>query len=330
MAEKKKVEKLTYEQTVEKLNSKYANVRKEDVYFNTGSLALDIGLGGKGFTGGRIAELIAWEGVGKTTLCLHLVAEAQARGKNVVYVDAEHALDETYARKIGVDWDKLKPTLFQPSCGEEAFDYAKEMISTGEVGLVIFDSTSGMLPKKVMEDPAGSSNMGLHARLFGTELVKINDLAFKHNCLVVFLSQVREKIGVMFGSPETTQAGNALKFWASYRIELRRDLVKEGDSVVGINVRFKTLKNKVFTPYQTGKFPITFGEGIDRLSEIILMAKEDDIISQRTDTFTIKETGEKVKEEDFIKRLNEDYDFGEFIKSKIIETRLSKPIKLEI
>jgi recombination protein RecA len=316
MAKQKEEKKLNLEETIKLLNKKYSKDFQESFSISTDSIALDVALGGNGIRSKRITELIAWEGGGKTTLCLHLTKNAQKDhpGKKVVYIDAEHALDETYARNIGVDWDNL--ILFQPSCGEEGFDYAKELIRTGEVSLVIFDSTSGLLPKKQMEDVAGTSNMGLHARLMGAEIPKIQNLISENNTACVSISQVREKIGVMFGSPETTQGGNALKFWASNRIELRKSLEKENDAVSGLKVKFKTLKCKTARPFQTGYFYINFGKGVDKIKEIIELSKDYDLIKVWGKKITYNEA-EFVTDE-FYQVLEDNPSLYEELKSKLV------------
>jgi recombination protein RecA len=314
--EAKKAEiKMTFSERAAELQKRFAKEERQKIVIPTGSIALDKAFGG-GYCTGRIYEYISWEGAGKTSLCLHAIAEAQKIGINVAYIDAEHALDEKYARTIGVDWDALGESLFQPMNGEEGFEDIKELIRTGEPSLIVVDSTSGMKPKKEMEDPAGSTNMGLHARLMGAEIPKIVSLADVNNCCVIFVSQFREKIGVMFGSPETTQGGNALKFWASVRTELRRELSKEGDEVYGIISKFKVIKNKMSAPYQTGKIPIVFGQGIDKLKEIITLGKEYELLTTRTDTLTFGK--DKYKVEEFKELLNSNEEFYNDVKASII------------
>ena len=320
MAKTKEV-KQTFEQLAAELDKKFSgNTNTEHFDLSTCSLSLDLALGG-GVRSGRITELIAWEGAGKTTICLHLIAEAQKKGMNVAYVDAEHALDEKYAKAIGVDWKKLKPTLFQPMNGEDAFQYGQELLKTGELQLLIFDSTSGMLPKSQMEAEPGGSNMGKHALLFSKEVPKINILTANNNAITVFVSQLREKIGVMFGSPEVTQAGNTLKFFASNRIDLRRSLEKEGDEVIGINTKFKVLKCKTSAPYKTGIIPILFGVGIDKVSEIIEMATDLDLIKKWGKTITILDGSEtKYDLEEFKTLLKDNEEFFQDLRNKIIKT----------
>lgn len=254
-----------------------------------------------------------------TTVCLHLVAEAQKMGKNVAYVDAEHALDKKYAKSIGVDWESLEDAIFQPMHGEEAFDYGLELIKTGGLDLLIFDSTSGMIPEKQLLDPAAQSHLGLHARLFASEVPKINTYCGLHNTAVVFISQIREKIGVIYGSNETTPAGNTLKFFASNRIDLRRSMVKEGTEVVSQITKFKTIKCKTNSPFLTGSFPITFGVGIDRLAEIMDLAISFDIIHRGGSWFSYGDTkiGQGI---DSVKNfLKDNPEFMEEVKLKVIE-----------
>ena len=317
---KVKEQKQSFQDLAAELDKKFSgNTNIQHFDLSTGSLSLDLALGG-GIRSGRITELIAWEGAGKTTLCLHLVAEAQKKGMNVAYVDAEHALDEKYAKAIGVDWEKLKPTLFQPMNGEDAFQYGQELLKSGELQLLIFDSTSGMLPKSQMEAEPGGSNMGKHALLFSKEVPKINLFASDNNAIVVFVSQLREKIGVMFGSPETTQAGNTLKFFASNRIDLRKSLEKDGDEVVGINTKFKVLKCKTASPYKTGVIPIVFGVGIDKVSEIIDMASDLDLIKKWGKTITILDgTDSKYDLEEFKTLLKDNEEFFQDLRTKVIK-----------
>jgi len=254
---------------------------------------------------------------------LHIIAEAQRKGLKVAYVDAEHALDEKYARSIGVNWEALLPTLFQPSCGEDAFAYGEELIKSGELDVIIFDSTSGMIPKSQVEGEVGSSSIGKHAMLFSKEMPKINAFVAQNNVAAIFVSQFREKIGVMFGSPETTQAGNALRFFASNIIELRRSLEKDGDAVIGLNTKFKVLKCKTAPPYRTGSFPIVFGLGIDKVEEIIDVASELEIIYKRGSSVTVwtnKETkeGDKYELDEFKRLIIENEEFYEDLKTKCL------------
>lgn len=308
--------------TLAALNKKYnLGDLQQRTFISTGSIGLDKALGG-GIITGRITELIAWEGVGKTTISLHVVANAQKQGLKVAYIDAEHALDEAYARALEVDWDEL--VLIQPSFGEEAFEIGEELLKTGEIDVLIFDSTSGMIPKAQFEGDPGSSYIGKHAMLFSKEVPKINVLASKHNVAVIFISQLREKIGVMYGSPEITQAGNTLKFFASNRIELRKQLVREGDQVVSQNTKFKVIKCKTHKPYGVGEFKIDFGTGIDKIGEIIDILQDLDIIKKWGKTITIfsKQEGqedEKLDYDDFYQRLETDLDYYNYFRNIVLK-----------
>lgn len=316
---KNREEKRSFQELAADLDKKFSG-NTDIQYFDlsTGSIALDHALGG-GVRSGRITELIAWEGAGKTTLCLHLIAEAQKKGLNVAYVDAEHALDEKYARAIGVDWNKLKPTLFQPMNGEDAFQYGQELLKSGDLQLLIYDSTSGMLPKSQMEAEPGGSNMGKHALLFSKEVPKINLLTANNNAITIFVSQLREKIGVMFGSPETTQAGNTLKFFASNRIDLRKSLEKDGDEVVGINTKFKVLKCKTASPYKTGVIPITFGVGIDKILEITDLATDLGLIKKWGKSITMLDGSDiKYDLEEFQTLLKDNEEFYQNLRQKVM------------
>jgi len=322
---------LSFSDKVKELEKKYSKPQHDRMFIPTGSVGYDWALGG-GYQTGRIYEKIAWEGAGKTTLSLHAVAECQKMGENALYIDAEHALDRKYAEAIGVDWNAL--AKFQPSFGEEGFEYTKDLIATGDVRLVIIDSTSGMLPKKQMLDPAGASNLGLHAKLLGTEIPKVVNLADIYNCVVIFISQFREKIGVMFGSPETTQGGNALKFWASVRTEFRRGLSKEGDEVVGIDSKFKVIKNKVVSPYRTGVIPIRFGEGINKVDEMIDLGGEYDVIRKFGKNITLLDNGAsgetKYLVEEFISLWKTDDDFRYSINSAIKQRMDNDSSRIEL
>lgn len=323
MARPKKAEgqQSNLQETLIALNKKYnLGDSQERTFISTGSIGLNKSLGG-GIVTGRITEIIAWEGVGKTTVCLHAVADAQDKGLKAGYIDAEHALDEAYARALGVDWDEL--VLIQPSFGEEAFEIGEELLKTGEIDLLIFDSTSGMIPKAQFEGDPGSSYIGKHAMLFSKEVPKINVLASKHNVAVIFISQLREKIGVMYGSPEITQAGNTLKFFASNRIELRKQLVREGDVVVGQNTKFKVIKCKTHKPYGVGEFRIEFGKGIDKIGELIDILQDLEIIKKWGKTITIfskqeDQEDEKMDYSEFYDKLQNDKEFYERMKNIVL------------
>lgn len=272
----------SYEEQLRLLRDELAPRDKEDIYVSSGSLALDIALGGKGWKLGRQASIVAWYGAGKTTTCLETIKQAQDSNLEYGYIDAEHSLDQKYIQDLGIDWEKFQKRLFQPDNGEQAFEMGKKLIKAG-CKVLIYDSTSGMLPQKQMEGEAGDSNLGLHARLFSAQIPILHSLAAKYNCLIIYISQIREKIGVMYGSPETTQGGNAQAFFDDYRVEIRKTLEKDNgdkEDATGTTARFKIVKNKVAAPYKTGEYSIKFGKGIDKDKEILDFAVQLAIIQK--------------------------------------------------
>jgi recombination protein RecA len=246
---------------------------------STGSLGLDIALGVGGLPKGRIIEIFGPESSGKTTLTLHAIAEAQKKGGNCVFIDAEHALDPVYARKLGVNVDEL--VVSQPDNGEQALEIADTFVRSGAVDLVVVDSVAALVPKAEIEGEMGDSHMGLQARLMSQALRKLTGSISKSNCMVIFINQIRMKIGVMFGNPETTTGGNALKFYASVRIDIRRiGSIKDKDEVIGNHTRVKVVKNKVAPPFKTVDFDIMYGEGISKLGELIDLGVKAEIIEK--------------------------------------------------
>ena len=246
---------------------------------SSGSLGLDIALGIGGFPKGRIVEIYGPESSGKTTLALHVLAESQKQGGTCAFIDAEHALDTAYAKKLGVNIDEL--VISQPDAGEQALEISDTLVRSGAVDVLVIDSVAALTPRAELEGEMGDHHVGLHARLMSQALRKLTSSISKSNCLVIFINQIRQKIGIMFGNPETTTGGNALKFYSSVRIDIRRiGAIKDREEVIGNQTRVKVVKNKVSAPFRTVEFDIMYGEGISKNGELIDLGVASEIIEK--------------------------------------------------
>ena len=256
---------------------------------STGSLGLDIALGIGGLPRGRVVEIYGPESSGKTTMALHAIAEAQKKGGTCAFIDAEHALDPGYARKLGVDIDSL--LISQPDAGEQALEIADTLVRSGAIDVLVVDSVAALVPRAELEGDMGDSHVGLHARLMSQALRKLTGTVSRSNTMIIFLNQIRMKIGVMFGSPETTTGGNALKFYASVRLDIRRiGQIKEKDEVVGNQTRVKVVKNKMAPPFKQVEFDIMYGEGVSKMGELIDLGVKANIVEKSGAWFSYDST----------------------------------------
>jgi recombination protein RecA len=287
---------------------------------SSGSLGLDVALGVGGYPRGRVIEIYGPESSGKTTLTLHAIAECQKKGGIAAFIDAEHAFDRSYAEKLGVDIKEL--IISQPDHGEQALEIADNLIRSGAIDAVVIDSVAALTPKSEIEGEMGDSKMGLHARLMSQALRKLTASISKTNCTVFFINQLREKIGVMFGNPETTTGGNALKFYASVRLDIRRSTqIKSGDSeVMGNKTRVKVVKNKVAPPFKTTEFDILYGEGISKIGEIIDLGVNYEIINKSGSWFSYGETRLGQGRDSVKTLLADNPDLMEELETKIMES----------
>ena len=295
----------------------------------TGSITLDLALGINGYPKGRVVEIYGPESSGKTTLAIHAIAEVQKQGGIAAFIDAEHAFDQFYAKKLGVDIANL--LISQPDNGEQALEIADNLIRSGAVDLVVIDSVAALTPKAEIEGEMGDSQMGLQARLMSKALRKLTGSISKAGCCCIFINQLREKIGVMFGNPETTTGGNALKFYSSVRLDIRRSTqLKDGEEIIGNRVKVKVVKNKVAPPFRKAEFDIMYGEGISKVGEIIDLGVELNILKKSGSWFSYGETRLGQGRDSIKTLLLDNPELADDLEAKINEAIVSSNLKLEV
>lgn len=332
-AEAAKLEKLkVLSSTLEKIEKNYGkgSVMKmgdrplmEVEVIPTGSIGLDSALGVGGFPKGRIVEIYGPESSGKTTLAIHAMAECQKQGGIAAFIDAEHAFDPSYAKRLGVNIDEL--IISQPDNGEQALEIADNLIRSGAIDIMVVDSVAALVPKSEIDGEMGESKVGLHARLMSQAMRKLTSTISKTGCCCIFINQLRDKIGVMFGSPETTTGGNALKFYSSVRIDIRRtQAIKDGDQNVGNRVKVKIVKNKVAPPFKNCEFDLMFGEGISRIGEIIDFGVEFDIIHKSGSWFSYGESKLAQGRDKLVQVLKDNTELCEEIEAQVREALKNK------
>ncbi len=311
----KQIEKQFGKGSIMKLGEKvYENME----VIHTGSISLDMALGVGGYPKGRIIEIYGPESSGKTTFALHAIAEAQKLGGYAAFIDAEHALDPKYAKALGVDVDNL--ILSQPDTGEQALEITEQLVRSNAIDIVVIDSVAALVPKVEIDGDMGDSHVGLQARLMSQAMRKLSGVISKTNTVAIFINQIREKVGVMFGSPETTSGGRALKFYASVRLDIRRvEGIKQGDTIIGNLTRIKVVKNKVAAPFKTVEVDLIYGKGVSRFGEILDLAVERDIINKSGAWFSYE--GEKIGQgrENAKKYLEDNPNLCQEIETKIRE-----------